>query len=282
MISLSEETMQDMVINLCEIDESLNLDIPDLNENQLRVEILNERDALLPDPNNVNNYSGIQHPNNQICPEYNLNEPCTSSGIRHQRENNAQSDACFPKVSCVFKVHKVIDMVVEAKFNTNQSSVSAECSQMGYFYYGKNALFNENATVVTNAGENKQLTWKVSPPQQQRVDQVNLNPDENILKERNPRNSECVGRGNRVYEEPKEKDDDCLCVCVRAGQMDANILENDRGGDAGNEVPSPNSPNTWSTNSEDSVKFKCRNVIQCSLNLRTLLATDPELMINAF
>ncbi|GFY37101.1 hypothetical protein TNIN_206831 [Trichonephila inaurata madagascariensis] len=271
MMSLSEEKKQDMVIDLYEGDGIRDLEIPGFNENPLRDEIPNERGALLPVPNNFNNYSGIQHPNNQICPEYNLNEPCISSGIRHRRENNAQSDACFPTGSQTLNKHQLDDMDVEARLNTNQPSVSAECSQMGYIYNGMNALFNENAPVVTNAGENKLMIRKVSLPQQQRVNQINMNPDE--YPERNRRNSDCLGRRNTVYEEPKEKDDDCLRA--HAGQMDANILENDRGCDAPNEVPSPTSPNTCSTNAEDSITFKCPKCHQVFTEFEDYTAHRP-------
>ncbi|GFY51552.1 hypothetical protein TNIN_499321, partial [Trichonephila inaurata madagascariensis] len=103
---------------------------------------------------------------------------------------------------------------------------------------------------AANVGKNKPETGKASTAQQTRVNEINLNPDKYF--EKNPRNSASISTSNRVYVVPKQEDDDC------AGQRDAKvILETDSELDARNEVPSPNSSNTCSTNTEVSVDFQC-------------------------
>ncbi|GFS57523.1 hypothetical protein TNIN_59841 [Trichonephila inaurata madagascariensis] len=64
-LGLSDEQMQDILDDLYEDDGSLDLHNVRINDNELRVQIPNERGALLSDPDNFNNDSGIQNPNNQ-------------------------------------------------------------------------------------------------------------------------------------------------------------------------------------------------------------------------
>ncbi|GFR14820.1 hypothetical protein TNCT_188041 [Trichonephila clavata] len=100
---------------------SMNFDFLNNSANQIRFETPNESCALrvLPDPNNFNNYSGIKHPNN-IDSDYNIDEPCTSSGIRHWRENNAQSNTFLPFVSPEINEKKFNTLEVNPYSKTNQ------------------------------------------------------------------------------------------------------------------------------------------------------------------
>ncbi|GFQ92737.1 hypothetical protein TNCT_283571 [Trichonephila clavata] len=194
------------------------LDIFDYNENQSREETPHERGALLSDLINLTNYRRIRRPSYQEYSEHKLNEKCISFGIRHQSENNAQSNVYFPMESfpIEFNEQQFSNMEVNPPFNTYHPSMPAQYSQMDSFKSEMYAHFNENIPVATNADENKPLIVKFSLPQQTRFNQFNLNHD--TYSERNPRNSNSFIRSNTVYEEPKEGDANC------AGQRDSNII----------------------------------------------------------
>ncbi|GFY52353.1 hypothetical protein TNIN_32071, partial [Trichonephila inaurata madagascariensis] len=160
-----KEERNDMVIELCEEDEILALDIPNCNENQLNYETTNESGTSLPHRTNFNNYSRGRLPIYQEYLEHKLNEYSTSSGIRNRSENYEQINTQFPIVPPRINSHQFINMIVNQNFNTNQPSASAESSQMGYFYNGLNALFNINALVAANVGKNKPETGKASTAQ---------------------------------------------------------------------------------------------------------------------
>ncbi|GFR14816.1 hypothetical protein TNCT_188021 [Trichonephila clavata] len=140
---------------------SLNFDFPNNSKIQIHVDTPNEGGTLLPDPNTFNNYSDIPNPNNKEYLEHKLNEPSISSGIRHWRQNIAQSNTYFPMVSPQFNANKFSHMEVNPRFNRSQPFVSAKCRKMDCFNREMNALINENVPVFTNAVENKPLIGKV-------------------------------------------------------------------------------------------------------------------------